>query len=64
MKFKEKIKIFMVAFLMLLFSYSLCSTHERPTSGYVSRRKIFCSTPLYIFVILLFILIFVFNIYS
>ena len=54
MKFKnmnKNLSFFLGIILMLLISYSLCSTHERPTSGYVSKRKLFCSTPFYIIII-------------
>jgi hypothetical protein len=58
---KKNIYTFAVVLLFLFFSYSICSTHERPTSGYVSRRKSFCSTPFYVIFIIAFILFFVFN---
>jgi len=52
MKIKEKIKLFLFIILWFAISYSLCSTHEMPnTSGYVSKRKRFCSTPFYVFII-------------
>ena len=53
---------FAAIILILLFSYSICSTHELPTTGYVSRRKRFCSTPFYVTVLIVFILIFIFNV--
>ena len=53
---------FVVIILFLFFSYSLCSSHEYPTSGYISKRKSFCSTPFYIiFIASLFFYIFFFN---
>jgi len=59
MKFnKEKIYGFILALFFLFLSYSICSTHERPTSGYISRRKSFCSTPFYIILLFAFILYF------
>ena len=61
MKFKKKIYDFLIVILILFLSYSICSTHERPTSGYISRRQSFCSTPFYITVLITFILIFIFN---
>lgn len=57
MNLKNKIKTFIIAFILLLFSYSICSTHEKPSSGYISKRKRFCSTPFYLIVIFLFIVI-------
>ena len=65
MKFKEKIYTFIFVILVLTFSYSLCSTRElrNPNSIFNTRRNRFCSTPFSVFVILVFILIFVFNIY-
>ena len=61
MKLNKKISHFLIVILMLLVSYLLCSSHEKPTSGYVSKRKRFCSTPFFVFVILCFIFIFIFN---
>jgi hypothetical protein len=62
MKFNKKnIYNFFIIILILFFSYSICSTHERPNSGYISRRKSFCSTPFYIIFLVAFILIFIFN---
>ena len=61
MKLNKKISHFLAAILFLLVSYLLCSTHEKPTSGYISRRKRFCSTPFYVFIILCFIFVFMFN---
>ena len=62
MKIKEKIKIFLIIIVWFAISYSLCSSHEMPnTSGYVSRRKRFCSTPFYIFIIVALIVVFIFN---
>lgn len=60
MKLKEKFTQFFIVMLMLLISYSLCSTHELPSQGqgYISRRKRFCGTPIYIYVFIAFILIF------
>ena len=62
MKLNKKFSHFLSAILILLISYLLCSTHELPTtSGYISRRKRFCATPFYFFVIICFILVFIFN---
>ena len=61
MKFKDKLNVFLVAIVYLSISYLLCSTHERPTTGYVSRRKIFCSNPLYIYILIALVFIFIFN---
>jgi len=61
MKLKDKFKQFFIAILFLFISYSLCSTHEIPISGYVSRRKSFCSMPFYIYIIIAFVLIFILN---
>ena len=56
-----KIKPLIYCIIFLLISYGLCSTHEKPnTSGYYSRRKMFCSTPLYI-TILISIIVFLFT---
>ena len=63
MKIKEKTKLFLFIILWFAISYSLCSSHEIPnTSGYVSRRKMFCSTSFYVIVLTVFILIFIFNV--
>jgi len=63
MKINQKIYEFLLVILLLALSYSLCSTHERPVSGYVSRRKSFCSVPFYLIlsVTLIFYLIRNFN---
>lgn len=62
MKFKEKMKIFLFVIFYFTISYLLCSTHELPaTSGYITRRKRFCSTPFYIFIIVALIVVFIFN---
>lgn len=62
MKFKEKISHFFIAILILLISYLLCSSHQLlTTSDYISRRKRFCATPFYVYVVLCFILVFIFN---
>jgi hypothetical protein len=55
---KNKINTFIITVLFLLISYLICSTHETPTTGYISKRKIFCSTPFYLILIVAFILIF------
>jgi len=63
MKFKEKIYLALIGFTYLFISYSLCSSYELPDSGYISRRKRFCSTPLHMLVfICLFIILFYDNI--
>ena len=49
---KRKLYFYIGFILMLLLSYSLCPTHEKPTSGYISKRKRFCSMPFYIIVII------------
>jgi hypothetical protein len=60
MKIINKLKPLIYCIIFLVISYGLCSTHEKPnTNGYYSRRKMFCSTPLYI-LILVAILLFIF----
>jgi hypothetical protein len=62
MKIKKKIKLFLFIILWFAISYSLCSSHEIPnTSGYVSRRKRFCSTPFYVFIIVSLIVILIYT---
>ena len=63
MKLKEKMNIFLFIILWFTISYLLCSTHELPTTtnGYISRRKRFCSTPFYIFVIISIVVVFMYN---
>ena len=58
MKLNEKYRNFLLCILLLMFNYSLCSTHEMPTSGYVSRRKSFCSMPFYLILFILLIYFF------
>lgn len=59
MKLNSKFNLALIAFIYLFISYSLCSSHELPQSGYISRRKRFCSTPLeFIVLIFLFVIIF------
>ena len=50
MKINKKIYNFLIVILMLLVSYSLCSTHElrHPNSIFNTRRNRFCATPFYI----------------
>ena len=64
MKINKKIYNFLIVILMLLVSYSLCSTHElrHPNSIFNTRRNRFCATPFYItlFVILIYFLYFIF----
>lgn len=62
MKFKEKIIFFLCIILYFTISYSLCSSHEiTNTRGYISRRKNFCSTPFYVFVIFSIVAVFFFT---
>ena len=61
MKINEKYRNFLLFILLLMFNYSLCSTHEMPTSGYVSRRKSFCSMPFYL-ILFLTIIIYLLNV--
>ena len=61
MKLNEKYRNFLLCILFLMISYSLCSTHEMPTSGYVSRRKRFCSMPFYL-ILFLTIVIYLLNV--
>lgn len=62
MKIKEKIKLFLFIIVWFAISYSLCSSHEIPnTSGYVSRRKRFCSTPFYVFIIISLIVVLIYT---
>lgn len=62
MKLKEKLNVFIFVMLYFSISYLLCSTHEMPnTTGYVSRRKRFCSTPFYVFIIISLIVILFYN---
>jgi hypothetical protein len=58
MKLKEKFKQFIIIIMVLLLSYSLCSTHELPSQGYISRRKSFCSMPFYVIVLFSILIIF------
>jgi hypothetical protein len=53
---KKNMYIFVFIILVLFFSYSLCQTHEKPTSGNVSKRNSFCSTPFYITFLIFFVL--------
>lgn len=63
MKIYSKLYLALVGFIYLFISYSLCSSHELPKSGYISRRKNFCSTPLDVLVLIfLFIILFLDNI--
>jgi hypothetical protein len=63
MKIYSKLYLALVGFVYLFISYALCSSHELPESGYVSRRKRFCSTPLDLLVLIcLFIILFLDNI--
>jgi hypothetical protein len=57
MKFKEKVKNFVISCMMLLFIYSLCPNHDVPTR-YISRMNSFCSMPFYLFILFAFIIIF------
>lgn len=53
MKLNEKINIFILVILYFSISYLLCSTNVIPTSsGNLSRRTNFCSTPYYILIII------------
>ena len=62
MKLKEKLNVFIFVMLYFSINYLLCSTHEMPnTTGYVSRRKRFCSTPFYVFIIISLIVILFYN---
>jgi len=59
-KLNQKIKIFCILCLILLFMYSLCPTHvER--KGYFSRTRRLCGMPFYIIILLAFILVFFLN---
>lgn len=58
MKLKEKMRNFCKSFIILLFIYLLCPTHDEP-QGYYSRMKSFCAMPFYIIILFAFIIIFV-----
>lgn len=61
MKIYKKFERFILVFVLLLFSYSICSSHELPSSGYVSKRKAFCSIPFYIIIIFAVVLNFLYD---
>jgi hypothetical protein len=59
MKLKEKMTLFCKSFIILLFIYLLCPTHDvRQGSGSVSRITGFCATSFYIIFLSAFIIIF------
>ena len=59
MKIYQKIYNFTFVILILFFSYLVCSSHEKPTTGgYITKRKRFCSTPFYIIFVFAFIMYF------
>jgi hypothetical protein len=58
MKLKEKMGNFCILFIILLFIYLLCPTHNKP-QGYYSKAKSFCAIPFYIIILFAFIIIFV-----
>lgn len=59
MNLNSKLNLALIAFTYLFISYSLCSSHELPQSGYISQRKRFCSKPLdFIILIYLFVILF------
>lgn len=59
MKIYQKIFNFTFVILILFFSYLVCSSHEIPnTTGYITKRKRFCSTPFYIIFVFAFIIYF------
>jgi hypothetical protein len=58
MKLKEKMRDFCKSFIILLFIYLLCPTHDEP-QGYYSRMNSFCAMPFYIIILFAFIIIFV-----
>lgn len=64
MKINKKFYFFLIVILMILFSYSLCSTHElrNPNSIFNTRRNRFCARPFYItlFLILIYFFYFIF----
>jgi hypothetical protein len=60
MKLTEKMKLFCKVFLILLFIYLLCPTHDvRKGSG--SRIKSFCATSFYAIILFAFIIVFFYN---
>ena len=57
MKINQKIYFFLICVVYILFSYSLCSTHElrHPNSIFNTKRNRFCATPFYLMLFILFI---------
>ena len=64
MKINKNFYHFLVCIALIMFSYSLCSTHElrHTNSIFNTRRNRFCATPFYIilFVILIYFFYFIF----
>ena len=57
MKLKEKMTLFCKSFIILLFIYLLCPTHD-VRQGSVSRINSFCATSFYITILFSFIIVF------
>ena len=62
MKINQKIFFFLICVVYILFSYSLCSTHElrHPNSIFNTKRNRFCATPFYLMLFIMFIYFFYF----
>ena len=56
MKLKEKMRIFCISIILLLFIYLLCPTHD-VRKGSFSRMSGYCAMPFYIIILFAIIIV-------